>query len=145
MARATERRMDSQRYAELRRMLEDRVQEMRANLRERISELRNSGQSRANSGVRSLDDNPGEGVDDDVNFILNQMRSDTIQRLEQALSRLEEGAYGFCCDCSDEIAPNRLGALPFAIRCKDCEAAHEKGESSSRRGVPVKPILDQLI
>jgi DnaK suppressor protein len=41
------------------------------------------------------------------------------------LARLEEGRYGLCFECGDEISEARLRALPFAVRCKDCEEARE--------------------
>ena len=46
----------------------------------------------------------------------------------QALSRLGEGAYGYCLECGEEIPERRLRALPFAIQCKDCEEALEVAE-----------------
>jgi DnaK suppressor protein len=53
------------------------------------------------------------------------MKTETLTKIDEALSRLEEGAYGYCFECADEIAPQRLRALPFAVRCKDCEQARE--------------------
>ena len=46
--------------------------------------------------------------------------------------RLEEGTYGNCFECGDEIAEARLRALPFALRCKDCEEARETAEQRER-------------
>ena len=50
----------------------------------------------------------------------------------RANSRLDEGAYGDCFQCGDEIAQARLRALPFAVRCKDCEEALETAEERER-------------
>jgi len=36
------------------------------------------------------------------------------------------------CECGDEIAEARLRALPFALRCKDCEELHELRERHRR-------------
>ena len=47
--------------------------------------------------------------------------------------RLEQGDYGNCFDCGEEIAEKRLRALPFAVRCKDCEAAREVAEQRQRQ------------
>ena len=46
--------------------------------------------------------------------------SKTLNRIDAALRRLDEGSYGNCFQCGDEIAQVRLRALPFALRCKDC-------------------------
>ena len=53
--------------------------------------------------------------------------------LAHALARLEQGTYGNCFDCGEEIAEKRLRALPFAVRCKDCEEARENAEQRERQ------------
>ena len=77
-------------------------------------------------------------IQEDIEFALIQMKAETLQKINEALARLEDGKYGFCFECGDEIAEQRLRALPFAVRCKDCEEAREVAEqrerSSQRRG-----------
>ena len=41
-------------------------------------------------------------------------------RLEAALARMDEGEFGYCEDCGDEIAPQRLDLDPAATKCIDC-------------------------
>ena len=53
------------------------------------------------------------------------MKAETLTKINDALHRLEEGAYGYCADCGGEISDKRLRALPFAVRCKDCEEGRE--------------------
>jgi DnaK suppressor protein len=53
------------------------------------------------------------------------MKAETLNKINEALGRLEEGRYGLCFECGEEIAEARLRALPFAVRCKDCEEARE--------------------
>lgn len=68
----------------------------------------------------------------DIEFALIQMKAETLDQINQALSRLDEGAYGYCLECGEEIPERRLRALPFAIRCKDCEEALEVAEERVR-------------
>ena len=49
-----------------------------------------------------------------------------------ALRRLEEGTFGYCFECGEEISERRLRALPFAVRCKDCEEARETAQQRER-------------
>ncbi|MCV3270443.1 TraR/DksA family transcriptional regulator [Roseobacter sinensis] len=42
------------------------------------------------------------------------------QRIRAALQRLEDGEYGYCTDCGEEIAPARLVSDPATPRCLDC-------------------------
>jgi DnaK suppressor protein len=53
------------------------------------------------------------------------MKAETLNKINEALARLEAGSYGLCFECGDEISQARLRALPFAVRCKDCEEARE--------------------
>ena len=47
-------------------------------------------------------------------------RNGEMQRLAAALARLEEGEFGFCDMCGDEIALKRLELNPAAVRCISC-------------------------
>ena len=61
------------------------------------------------------------------------MKSETLHKIEEALARLEQGNYGYCFECGDEISEKRLRALPFAVRCKDCEEAREIAQQRERQ------------
>lgn len=53
---------------------------------------------------------------------LDQRRKNEIQRIDSALARLEEGDYGYCVSCDEEIALKRLEldpATPTCIACAD--------------------------
>lgn len=43
-----------------------------------------------------------------------------LQKIEAALKRLEDGDYGYCLDCGDEIAEKRLEIDPAAALCVTC-------------------------
>ena len=45
------------------------------------------------------------------------------REVERALARLEDGSYGVCTECGDNIAKERLQALPAAALCFDCADA----------------------
>jgi DnaK suppressor protein len=38
------------------------------------------------------------------------------------------GGQRACCDCGDEIEPERLKALPYAVRCVGCQGKKERKE-----------------
>jgi RNA polymerase-binding protein DksA len=51
---------------------------------------------------------------------------DTLEQVEAALQRLDEGTYGRCSQCGEKISPERLAVLPYADLCMDCqETTHE--------------------
>jgi DnaK suppressor protein len=47
-------------------------------------------------------------------------RQGRLQRIEAALKRIEDGSYGECLDCGEEIAAKRLAVDPTATLCIDC-------------------------
>ena len=40
--------------------------------------------------------------------------------LQSALKRIDEGEFGFCDDCGDEIGQSRLMANPVITKCISC-------------------------
>ena len=61
---------------------------------------------------------------------LNRHRA-TLRAIEEALLRIDEGAYGTCEDCGEEISVKRLNAVPFALRCVECQEIQEITASES--------------
>lgn len=49
-----------------------------------------------------------------------------LTQVDAALARMRDGTYGECIDCGEAIAPARLAVYPTAMRCVDCQQAHEK-------------------
>lgn len=52
--------------------------------------------------------------------------------LDEALTRLREGTYGFCNECGEPVSNARLKALPFAKTCVDCQNVIEGLEKVGR-------------
>ena len=91
------------------------------------------GPTAPRSGRCSIEGESSEvDIQDDIGFALIQMKAETLNKIDAALRRLGEGTYGDCFECGEEIAEARLRALPFAVRCKDCEEAHESVEQRER-------------
>lgn len=49
----------------------------------------------------------------------------TIDQINLALAKIEEGTYGICEDCESAITFERLEALPFATLCIQCKKKRE--------------------
>jgi DnaK suppressor protein len=120
----------SSRYTELKQMLEDRRRELMTDVQGRIRDVRADG----SKDREVLDQGESSEVDiqEDIEFALIQMKSETLNKVNEALRRLDEQTYGNCFECGEEIAEARLRALPFAVRCKDCEEARETAEQRER-------------
>ena len=46
--------------------------------------------------------------------------------VERALQKLDIGSYGVCDRCGRQIPPERLEAIPSAVLCVTCSAAHRQ-------------------
>lgn len=61
-----------------------------------------------------------ENYDQEFSLSLLENDEDTLQLIESALERIEEGVYGECEDCNCKIPKLRLDAIPFAALCVKC-------------------------
>lgn len=134
MAAVDSKQAKTSRYTELKKMLEDRRRELQAAVQGKMRDVRAEGtwggkQSEVFDAVESSE----ADIQDDLEFALIQMKSETLNKVTDALARLEQGNYGDCFECGEEIAEKRLRALPFAVRCKDCEEARENAELRERQ------------
>ncbi len=50
-----------------------------------------------------------------------------LYNIEEALSRIEDGTYGKCLGCEQQIALPRLRSLPYARLCIECKEKEEAG------------------
>ena len=132
-------RGNEERYDELKRMLEDRRREILNEVQSKIKDVRSEGTANLTTGVVDAEETSVSDIQEDIELALIQMKAETLTRVNEALERLNAGSYGRCNECGDEISPQRLRALPFAVRCKDCEEAREiamqrERQMSQRRG-----------
>jgi DnaK suppressor protein len=127
-------RMSESRYTELKRMLDDRRREIQAEVQGKIRGVREEGTwgGKLNEVLDAVESSEAD-IQDEIEFALIQMKSETLNKINDAVHRLEQGDYGYCFECGEEIAEKRLRALPFAVRCKDCEEAREVAEQRERQ------------
>lgn len=66
----------------------------------------------------------------DRNFYirLKSREGKLIQKIEKALDRIEEGSYGICETCGEDISVKRLEARPVTEQCIECKTATEAAE-----------------
>jgi DnaK suppressor protein len=124
--------MGRDRYAELRRILEERRREIMSEVHGKIRDVRTEGANSPTTGVLDAAETSEADIQDDIEFALIQMKAETLNKIEEALHRHEEGTFGYCFECGEEISERRLRALPFALRCKDCEEARELAQQRER-------------
>ncbi len=64
-----------------------------------------------------------EGLD--VEVAIGHSQDEALEAIRLALRRIDEGTYGQCEKCGGPIGEQRLSALPYAVRCIDCQQEEE--------------------
>ncbi len=59
-------------------------------------------------------------------YILADAQGRTVQEIEEAIRRIDEGIYGECEWCGSAIDPRRLEVLPYARFCLKCQEKQER-------------------
>jgi DnaK suppressor protein len=133
--------MTKNRSAALRQVLLDHKRKRQHEVEGRVRE----GRTRRTREVGDMLDNSDADVQNSLDFALLQMNASTLTRIEEALVRLGTGHYGTCVECGEDIAEPRLRALPFAVRCHDCESGrlaehgHANAAASTRSRTTLFP------
>ena len=60
-----------------------------------------------------------------------ELDSSRLRGLKDALGRIEDGTYGTCLRCDEDISIKRLKALPWAAYCIACQDAADQEESEA--------------
>src|SRR5689334_25241344 len=61
-----------------------------------------------------------------VRLALKQTDSKLLRAIEEAILRIDNGTYGICADCEEEIALVRLDAVPWTRVCIKCKEKQSK-------------------
>ena len=118
----------------LRRQMTERV---RVLLETRQAEQRELSALHAQDRQLEYEEGAQVTLADDVLTTLSESARREVMQIDAALRRLDEGSYGECVACEQEIPVERLRALPFTLRCQEDEEEREK----ALRGNAPRPSL----
>jgi DnaK suppressor protein len=134
----TKQMTNRERHDVLRRMLEER----RGEIQERLRAIREDVPSYQDE-VRDTEEQSVTDFAQEMDFALMEMKAQTLIRIDEALQRVDQGTYGTCDECGQDIAAARLSAVPFALLCLECQereetlAAEERAQAPSRTLAPL--------
>jgi DnaK suppressor protein len=66
-------------------------------------------------------------------MLLGDREREKLVSIDEAILRLEEGEYGICEECEEEIPLGRLKVLPFARHCVKCKSDIERQQAQTKR------------
>ena len=117
--------------AGVRQMLVERRRELLSEIQSRVRVVREVGFSKDHHSSPLAETFEAE-PEDDLEFTLIQMKSAMLETVNEAVRRFDAGVYGYCIHCGEVITPARLRAMPFAVRCRECEEAREDEQQRER-------------
>ena len=72
------------------------------------------------------EDNLQEVIDYENNVSIDEQLELLLQKVNNALSAIENGTYGECSECQNAIEDGRLEIMPYADLCVTCEHCEKK-------------------
>jgi DnaK suppressor protein len=115
--------MDAERLEFFKAFLNERLNALLSEARATVTDLAEGDENYADPTDRAA-------AESDRSFLLRirDRERKLILKIQEALQRVEEGTFGVCETCGDEIGEKRLEARPVTTQCIDCKTEAEKKE-----------------
>ena len=69
--------------------------------------------------------------------------SKLLKEVQAAMKRVEEGSYGTCLRCEEEIPEKRMKAVPWAAYCVPCQETIERQRAAGEEVEDHEEVFDQ--
>lgn len=79
-------------------------------------------------------------IEQSMRLRLRNRKTLFVKKLDDALKRIEDGTFGECDDCGEDIELKRLEARPTATLCVQCKEEQERREGLTASGREHKSI-----
>ncbi len=112
--------MNSEDLMYFKKLLQSRLEEL-------LREAEKTVQDMSDNGTFSPDPADRASIETDRNFLLRirERERKLIAKIREALERIENGTFGICENCGDEIDIERLKARPVTTLCIECKRKQE--------------------
>jgi len=115
--------MDKEKVEEFRLILQDQLNKLLEDAGKTVSEM-------TDEKTNFPDPTDRASLESDRNFELRirDRERKLIAKIREALDRIENGEFGICESCEEEIGEARLRARPVTTLCIDCKTEQERQE-----------------
>ncbi|MFM9108666.1 MAG: TraR/DksA family transcriptional regulator [Chloroflexota bacterium] len=121
--------MEAKTLAKLRKSLEDRRAEIEQDVSFMAREIKSIGEEQGDEngglGNHIAEDGSSMTEAERLTIITDDMQA-MVRQINAALERMDEGTYGTCERCGQQIREERLEAFPYVMFCLDCQAMYER-------------------
>lgn len=117
------------------RPYKERLLGLRARLRGDVTTMAEAALSKTRSEASGdlssmpihMADVGSDNYEQEFTLSLLQNEEETLDQIEAALERIEDGIYGSCIECDGRITKTRLNAIPFTPFCIKCASKLQGG------------------
>ncbi len=115
--------MDPKKIEEFRQILQSQLDELLREAGKTVSEM-------TDEKTNFPDPTDRASLESDRNFELRirDRERKLIMKIREAMERLDDGDFGICESCEEEIGEARLRARPVTTLCIDCKTEQERQE-----------------
>ncbi len=113
------------RGAELKRLLLEKKKRLWAELKDDLFRKLGSEYSAQFDSPQDLEDLALIDVIEDTGLAVADIKRRELEMMDEALGKIEDGTYGVCSECKEDIATARLRDEPFVVFCVKCKARQE--------------------
>jgi DnaK suppressor protein len=110
---------------------------------EKIADFRRDQGQETPSSPGDEMDQARSTTDVETHASLIERAEDRLRLIDEALARVDNGSYGICAECGEDIPVERLKALPFALFCVDCQEKRSKGRGRWGAGGTIEPYSER--
>ena len=120
-------------------MEKERLEYFRELLNERLKTLLEGAEKTVTGMTNERDSFPDPtdraNLETDRNFLLRirDRERKLIGKIKEALARIDDGTFGTCEECGEDISEERLKARPVTTLCIDCKTKEEEEEEKEKK------------
>jgi RNA polymerase-binding transcription factor len=104
-----------------------RLLEKREELQRLVSKSEQDGREADEEITQDLADKAANSYTKEFLFHQSDDNRRILQLVQEALGRLENGHFGLCVACHQDVQQKRLEAVPWARHCIECQEKQEQG------------------
>ncbi|MEM7009331.1 MAG: TraR/DksA family transcriptional regulator [Thermodesulfobacteriota bacterium] len=101
--------------------------QMRKELLQEVSQSMKAESDHLKHDIGDFYDHASSDRDRELALMLADREREKLTYVDDALKRLENGTYGICEACDEDIDKERLMAMPFTKLCLECQEDLERG------------------
>lgn len=116
---------DSIRLKRLKKALLDRKKKMWSDLRDELFRKLGKEYNTQFDNPRDIEEMALIDVIEDTGLAIADVRREELEKMDESLRKIEDGTYGVCEGCAEEIDEERLKVMPFATYCVKCKSDTE--------------------